>query len=383
MKDSQVISPMPRILYVITKAAPMGGAQKYVYDLAVAARDRGYGVVVAVGGTGALVDRLEAAHIRVVALPLAQQRSFIADLLTFGSLVPLVRLMRRERPDVVHVNSAKAGGLGALAARIAGVRRIIFTAHGWEFNAPRSFFSRAGIRLFSWLTVLLSHSTIAVSDAIRRDTRWWPFVSHKIVVIRNGLTCPTRVPRDEARATLAPRTVGRYWIGIASELSATKRVEDAINAFAQIAPRHPDAILVIMGDGREREALESLVRDLHLSLRVSFLGFVPDAATLFAAFDLFVHTSRSEALGYAILEAGCASLPVVATKVGGVAEIIPDAYHGVLVRREAPEQVAAAMESLMNDPRRAAEIGARLHARVAHAFSTARMLAETLALYVN
>lgn len=370
-----------KILYVITKAN-WGGAQRYVYDLATAAKEAGNDVaVIADGGGGLLTEKLAAADIRIIPLALRQHRTFIGDLLTFNSLFSLIRIFREERPDIVHVNSAKAGGLGALAARIARVPFIVFTAHGWEFNAPRNALSKIGIRLFSWLTVRLAHQTIAVSEAIRRDVRRWPGIGRRITVIPNGIDCPLPLSREEARATLSPHGVGKYWVGMISELNPTKRVADAIRAFSIIVPKHPEAILIVLGEGRERDRLEGLIRELHLGDNISLLGFRDDAPSLLKAFDLFVHASSSEALGYAILEAGCAALPVVATRVGGISEIIPDDDHGLLVRPLDPEALATAIESLMDDPRRAAELGARLHARVRNSFSKQKMVVETLALY--
>jgi len=368
-----------KILYVITKAN-WGGAQRYVYDLATAARDAGCDVAVVVGGTGLLAEKLVAANIRTIPLGLRQRRTFIGDLFTFSPLFSLMHLLRSEHPDVVHVNSAKAGGLGALGARIAGVPRIIFTAHGWEFNAPRPYLSKIGIRFFSWLTILLSHTTICVSDAIRRDVAWMPWVGRKLTVIHNGIACVPMLPREEARAALAPRTVGKYWVGMISELNPVKRVEDAIRSFALLAPQHPEAILVVLGEGRERQKLEDLIRELHVGNNVSLPGF-RQAPPLLKAFDLFLHTSGSEALGYAVLEAGCASLPVVATRVGGIPEIIPDDDHGLLVPPKNPGAVAAAIESLLRDPQHAAELGARLHARVQHTFSKEKMTLATFAEY--
>jgi len=369
-----------RILYVITKAN-WGGAQRYVYDLATASRDAGYDVAVAVGEAGPITDRLKAVGIRTILFGLRQRRTFIGDLLTFGPLFSLIRIFRDERPDIVHVNSAKAGGLGALAARIAHVPLIIFTAHGWEFNAPRSALSKIGIRLFSWFTMLLAHQTIAVSQAIGRDVYGWPGIGNRLIVIPNGIECPLMHSREEARVALAPRGIGHYWIGMVSELNQTKRVQDAIRAFSIIVPTHPEAILIVIGEGRERRALEDLIRELHLGRHVSLVGFRENASSLLKAFDLFLHTSSSEALGYAILEAGCATLPVVATRVGGIPEVIPDDYHGLLIPTYNPEALATAIESLMCDPRRAAELGARLHARVQNSFSKQKMISETLALY--
>lgn len=369
-----------RILYVITKAN-WGGAQRYVYDLAISARDAGNEVAVAVGGTGILTEKLRSASIRVIELPLRQERIFLLDLLTFSPLFSLVHLFRTEHPDVVHVNSAKAGGLGTLAARLVHVPRIIFTAHGWEFNAPRSHLSKIGIRFFSWLTILLSHATICVSDAIRRDIAWMPWVGRKLVVIHNGVACEPLLPRDEARRILCPHTTLSCWIGMLSELHPTKRIDDAIRAFAYIVPRHPNTGLFIISEGEERKKLENLVRDLHLGGSVVLLGFIQDAPQYFSAFDMFVHASQSEALSLAVLEAGCASLPVVATSVGGIPEIIPNDNYGLLVRPRDPKELAAAIESIMRDPRRAAELGENLHTRVRHSFSKRKMVSDTLALY--
>ena len=369
-----------KILYVITKAN-WGGAQKYVYDLATAAQAAGNEVAVAAGGTGPLTEHLGEAGVRVISLPLRQRRSFLADLVSVGSLAPLLRVIREERPDVLHVNSAKAGGLGALAGRLAHVPRIVFTAHGWEFNAPRSILARLGIRLFSWLTILFSHETICVSEAIRGDMAWLPGTKAKLTVIHNGIACVPLLSREDARAALSPHTVGRTWLGMVSELNPTKRVDDAIRAMRTVAERHPEAILVVIGEGRERRALEALIRELSLRDHVFLAGFREDAPRLMAAFDLFVHASRSEALGYAILEAGCACLPVVATRVGGIPEIIPDDDHGLLVAPEGPDALAAAIETYLTDTPRAREAGARLYARVTTQFTKAAMITRTLARY--
>ncbi len=369
-----------KILYVITKAN-WGGAQKYVYDLATAAQAAGHEVAVAVGGTGPLTEHLARAGVRTISLPLRQRRSFFADLVSIGSLAPLLRAIREERPNVLHVNSAKAGGLGALAGRLARVPRIVFTAHGWEFNAPRGALARIGIRLFSWLTVLLSHETICVSSAIRGDMAWLPGAKAKLTVIHNGIACAPLLAREDARAALSPHTVGRTWLGMVSELNPTKRVDDAIRAMRAVAEAHPEAILVVLGEGRERRALEALIRELSLRDHVFLAGFREDAPRLLAAFDLFVHASRSEALGYAILEAGCASLPVVATRVGGIPEIIPDDDHGLLVPPENPDALAAAILAYLADTPRVREAGARLHARVTTVFAKEKMLESTLRAY--
>lgn len=369
-----------RILYVITKAN-FGGAQRYVYDLAVAARDQGHDVAVVIGGTGPLAGKLDEAGIRTIPLDLRQHRTFIGDLLTFGSLFSLIRIFRDERPDIVHANSAKAGGLGALAARLVGIRRIIFTAHGWEFNAPRSTLSKAGIRLFSWITVLLSHTTICVSDAVRRDVAGLPGTKKKLLVVHNGVACDSLLSKSDARTALCSHASVSYWIGMLSELHPTKRVDDAIRAFSQVAAHHPDTGLFVIGEGKERERLEHLIQELKLEERVVLLGYIPDAPRYLGAFDLFVHSSQSEALALALLEAGCAMLPVVATRVGGIPEIIVDGRDGLLVPPHSPHDLARAIETLYANPEKARELALSLNARVQHDFTRGRMISETFALY--
>ena len=373
-----------RIMYVITKAN-WGGAQRYVYDMARAAQVAGhsvavvYGLPAQAGEKGELASRLAGEQILAFHLPtLARDIGILRD---FRSFLALLSLFRHERPDIVHVNSSKAGGLSCLAARIAGIPHIIFTAHGWAFNESRAWWQKAVIYKLVWLTILLSHKTICVSNAVFNDVAWMPFIRSKCIVIYNGVACEKLLTKEAARKSLAPPVVAKYWIGMLSELHPTKRVDDAIFAFALIAERHPEAALIVLGEGERRHELEQRIRDLHMSKRVILLGTVTDARHYLRAFDLFVHASASEALGLGILEAGCASLPVVATKVGGIPEIIPDNDHGLLVPPREPRALAEAMETLMDDPRRAAELGARLRARVTQIFKKEKMLSQTLALY--
>ena len=366
-----------KVLYVITKAN-WGGAQKYVFELASAAKAAGHDVAVAYGEPGKLAQVLEASGIRTRQIAGLGRDVSLGEV---SALVVLVRAIREESPHVLHVNSSKAGALGCLAGRLAGVPRIVFTAHGWGFNETRPWWQKALIFTASGITVWLSQTTICVSEAVARDIRRMPGVSGKLVVVRNGILCPTLLPREDARAKLSPPSIGKYWIGMVSELHPTKRVNDVIEAMRTVVAEHPEAQLVVIGEGEERERLRDLIRDLKLRDHVYLAGFVPEAATLLKAFDLFIQASVSEAMVFAVLEAACASLPVIATRVGGIPEIIPDNDHGILVPAKDPAAIAAGVLALMKDGHRAHELGARLHARVAAHFSREEMLSKTLALY--
>src|SRR3989344_3374737 len=250
-----------KILYVFS-TANWGGAQRYVYDLATAAKAEGHDVVVVYGEPGLLVERLEAAGVRTAALnSLVRDMGILREWRAFWTLY---RTLRTERPNVTHLNSSKAAGLGGLAARFARVPHIIFTAHGWAFNEARPWWQKIIIYKLAWLTLLLSHTTICVSEAIRRDTRWMPFATRKLVVIYSGVREPLYKSRDEARCALWQGHESGYWVGMLSELHPTKRVEDAIEALALVRRERPDAKLVVLGGGEERARLPTRIKERGL-----------------------------------------------------------------------------------------------------------------------
>ena len=158
--------PKKKILYLITKSN-WGGAQRYVFDLATSLNKEEYDVVVALGGTGRLVDELKNKKVRVI-----QLKSLERDISIFKeikSAIELFKIIKSEKPNILHINSSKAGGLGALIGRILGVPKIIFTAHGWAFNEDRPWRQKISIKTLHWLTILLSHTTITVSETTKRN----------------------------------------------------------------------------------------------------------------------------------------------------------------------------------------------------------------------
>jgi glycosyltransferase involved in cell wall biosynthesis len=370
--------PPSKVLIAITKSS-WGGAQRYVYDLATSLAGQGQDVAVAYGTPGLLNERLDAAGIRTI--PLSGLKRDVSLLDEPRAFFGLLSLLRRERPDVLHLNSSKAGALGALAGRLAGIPHIVFTAHGWAWNEDRPVWQKAVIAFFAYLTVLLSHATICVSQAVKHGARWMPLPASRFMVIRNGLRPPSFLPREEARTALAPAAGASIWIGMLSELHPTKRVIDAVNAFALIARRHPDAALVILGGGQEYTDLELLIYERGLAGRVVLCGFVPEGVRYLRAFDIFLHTSLSEALPYAPLEAGLAGLPVVATRVGGIPEIVENRRSGILVPPLRPDLVAVALAEYLDDPALAESFGTALKERVTASFGVDEMVEKTLRAY--
>jgi len=356
-----------KILYGITKSN-FGGAQRYVFELATEAKRMGHDVAVLSGGQGALVKNLTKEKIKVIALNELERDISIAK--EFSSFLGILKILREERPDVFHINSSKMGGLGGLAGRLAGVRKIVFTTHGWAFNEPRPLWQKVIIKFFVWLTILLSHKTICVSEKTRRDVEGWPFIKNKLIIINNGIR----------EFNLTPRTDNSFTVGTTSELHRVKGLDILLLAWNKFVKKHK-AVLMIFNEGGERKNLQNMATNLGISDSVVFKGFVDNARSFLSGFDIFCLPSRSEAMPYGLLEAGLAGLAVIATPVGGVPEVIESGVNGVLVPVEDAETLFSTLILLAEDEDLRKRLGANLKSSIQENFSFEKMLENTLALY--
>lgn len=379
-----------KVLYLITKSN-WGGAQRYVYDLATHLPKDRYEAVVAFGGDGILKTRLEEAGIRTVRIGgLERDIRFFREP---GVFFEIFALIKKERPAVVHLNSTKIGGIGGLAARLLGVPRIIFTAHGWAFKEKRPFFARQAIAFLSWVTMLLVHTTILVSKDDEERVRAFPRVSRKTKLIYNGIDRITFEEKSAARKMLlgekSPHLGSEVvWIGTIAELHKNKGVAYALEAFSIFLKRPRDEangnarfIFAVIGEGEERQSLERFAAEQKISDRVFFLGYRGNAASLLKAFDIFILPSLKEGLPYAVLEAGRAKVPVIATNAGGVREIVDDMTSGIVVKAKRPREIEQALAFLVSHDRERREFAERLKETVEKKFALPRMVAETTPLY--
>jgi|CXWK01.1.fsa_nt_gi glycosyltransferase involved in cell wall biosynthesis len=368
-----------KILFAITKGT-WGGAQKYVFDLATEISQHDFEVTVLCGTGGTLAAKLAEHGVRVIELPdLARDVSLSKD---FASFYKLYETLRAERPDILHLNSSKMGAMGALAGRLARVPKIIFTGHGWAWNENRSFLSKTLITIIHWLTVLLTHHTITVSQKTKSEVERLPFINpSKLELIYNGVHDVDYIERFAARAELGSTISEKFWIGTISELHKNKGLDTLVRAFADLAAVHPNTTLVIIGEGEERRSLTSLIARLGLRKQVHLLGFKENASRFLKSLDVFVLSSRTEAFPYVILEAGLAQLPVVATRVGGIPEVIIDQNNGLLVPSGNTFATANALRILLEDSAQAAELGHNLRKTVEERFSVDTMVQKTIAVY--
>lgn len=321
----------PRLLLLIT-LAEIGGAQTYVMSLLPALTER-FDVTVAAWGPGPLPEAARAAGAEYI--PLRYVQRSLHPLRDLAGLVELVRLCRRIRPEIVHANSSKAGVLGRAAATIARVPVRVFTVHGWAFKAHHG----PAARVYLWADRLmrpLTTATICVAESERRAGLDAGTASaDSLVVIPNAVDATGfRQARLDGEPPLI-LAVGR--------LKEPKDFPTLARALRRLEPGSFQA--QIAGDGPDRDQLEQL-----LPPGAVLLGDRDDVPELLGGADVFALASRSEGMPMSILEAMAAGVPVVASAVGGVPELVGDGETGLLVPAGDDEALADALRRLLEDP---------------------------------
>lgn len=305
-----------KILFVITKSN-WGGAQKYVYDLAVTYRDKGYETIVALGGNGELAVRLTEEKIPVIHL-----RTLKNDMDMLGSIptfLELMRVFRKEKADIIHLNSSKIGLFGGIAGMFTSAK-VIFTAHSWPFNEERGEAQKKILRLLMQTTVFLSDRTICNSKNTVQTLMAPDFVRRKCEIIYNGIR---PISFKESSAFFSERNIEKKEeIALVSigELHESKGFDLALKHLSKLTRLSWE--WHILGEGKERKNLEELIEKLDLKERVFLHGHVKDASTYLNSFDVFFLPSRTEGLAYVAIEALQTNLPIIASNAGGIPEVL-------------------------------------------------------------
>ncbi len=299
--------------------------------------------------------------------------------------VRLAARLRREGARLVHTHNATPHLYGGVAAAIARARtgarfpRVLHTKHGRNApDVPRKVLLNRIASTFSDRVVAVSEDAAAVArDVERVDPR-------RIVTIPNGVDTREFRPGGDPRAARAALGVPQdgFHVGCVARLAAVKDHGTLLAAFERVLRAIPGAHLTLIGDGPERAALTDRARALGIAGAVTFAGAHPDVAPLLAAFDAFALSSVSEGNSLTLMEAAAAGLPIVATRVGGNAEIVEDGVTGLLVPPRDPARFAEALLALAGRADRAA-LGAAGRARVDQRFGLETMARRYHELYAE
>ncbi len=355
-----------KILYVIT-CGDRGGSQVTLLDL-VRNLPAGFEAVVASGQHGFLEQGCRKTGIPFRRVPgLVREIHPLRDLAAF---LHLILLIRRERPDVVHAHTSKAGILARLAAWVTQTPSV-FTAHTWSFDADLPYPVRWLAVPLEKLAAWVSGTIIVVSDAnAGKALRRAIAPSHRIVRIWVGIPDTGLLARPGAHDPVTLVMVARFM--------EQKDHKLLLHALKEV---HGNWILLLAGHGPLLEQTQALARQLGLEGKVQFLGERPDVPDLLAQADIFVLASRWEGLPRVILEAMRAGLPVVATDVGGVSEMVDDGVTGFLTPPGDLVRLRERIQVLIDSAELSAMLGASARRRFERDFQIETCVRKTVAVY--
>ena len=352
--DSNLLTRRLRVAQVITKFT--AGAGAITLHGAVALDQRRYAVTILAPDGGPLADRAESAGLEMVVL-----RHMVPDLDPVSDLRcmrELVRLLRSGRYDLVHTHSAKAGAIGRSAARAVGVPAIVHSLHGFPFHEFQSWARRRAYlaierRLARFTDQFVTDGTWVAAEAIRLGISSPERIRAISSPVDTNVRPATEAARAEARRALrlpADATI----VGTVARLDQQKDPLNLIRAIAALD--RPDMFCVWIGDGSLRRSMEEQVRRHRLEGRFLLVGERIDVPTLLPAFDAFVMPSLYEGLPCAIVEAMACGVPVVATAVNSVPEVVIPGRTGLLVRPRDARSLARALAYLLDHPEHAARM---------------------------
>lgn len=375
-----------KVLHAITRL-DKGGSSENTLLSAVGLARKGYSVDVIFGETRDVNIQLlhEAEKCGVELIEEADLIRHIHPVRDLFAFLNITHFLRDKKYDIVHTHSSKAGMICRAAAKIAGVKTIIYTPHGHVFYG---YFGK----VFTSIIILAERIAAFVTDAIIGLTQaecdeWLSFgigERSKYTAIASGID----FKRLESDLSLSGRDLreelgipaGKTLVGSIGRFVDIKGYRYFIDAAAVIAKKRDDIYFVLAGDGPLREEYLEMLKTNGLEHRFHLIGWQERAANVIKAMDIFVLSSLNEGMGRVIIEAMCLGKPVIATKVGGVPSVVSD-DTGILIEPGSAEAIEGAISRLMEDPSRAREMGRRAREKAISGYSSDKMVEDLDALY--
>lgn len=365
---------MRRVLY-ITTAAEFGGAPLHVLQVMEYMVKKGHEVGLVAAPEPRLMEGARALGVKLFPNP-----HFVRPIKPwkdFRALWPVFHAIKVFNPDLVHAHSTKAGYAARLACALLR-KPVIFTAHGWAFTEGRSPIARKLLALAERLAAKVTAKIICVSEHDRQlALRWKVARPEQLVVIHNGVD-----PRPFLETDGSPirEELGLNEGPVLTFVGRLAPPKDPVTLLSAVKDL-PNGVLLIVGDGELQPQVERYIAENGLNRRVKLLGERRDVPRILAASDIFVLSSRWEGLPYTIIEAMMAGLPVVATRVGGIPELVEEGVTGYLVPPKDPDALVKAIHKLLGDPSLRHRMGEAGREKALQGFALDRMLRETERVY--
>jgi glycosyltransferase involved in cell wall biosynthesis len=370
-------------LHVITRLTLGGSAENTIASM-VALEAAGYTGPLAVGvaaSDAASVDDARRRGVLLLDVPALGREVGVRDI---AALVHLWRLMRARRPAIVHTHTSKAGFVGRLAARLAGVPAVIHQPHGHIFYG---YYDGGLTTMYVGLERLAARWTDRIITLTERGTE--EHLVREIGRRAQYRSVPSGVPTAALRASTPTRSAARARLGIPPDafvvvglgrLVPVKGFDVLVAALPALVTAVPSTRVLLVGDGPERAALEAQAAVLGVRDRLVLVGATPAIGVCLAAGDVLAAPSRNEGMGRALVEAMALGLPVVGAEVGGIPAVIADGETGHLVPPGDDAALAEALIELGRDAALAVKLGAAAAAR-AELFSSDVANARMRAVY--
>ncbi len=375
-----------KVIHIITRLDKGGSAENTFLTLKGLDKSRYQVSLIAGPVDDPSQDRrshLEESGVRYIQVP--QLRRNIHLFYDFSALLKTFRLLRRERPDIVHTHTSKAGLLGRLAAKLAGIPSIIHTPHGHVFFGYFGALKTRMFILFEKLASRITDKIVALTPREKSDYLSYKVTSEeKLVVIPSGIELHKcqHAPREERfklkKGLGIPETSAV--VGTAGRLVPVKGPQFLLKAFKQVISEHPDTYLVFAGDGPLRKSLEKNAVVMGLAKKIIFAGWRDDMARVLSVFDVFCLPSLNEGMGRVLVEAMALGKPIVASDVGGIPDLIIPGKNGFLVPPRNPGELARQILFLVKNREEAAKLG-RAGKEMVSVFSDEIMVQKIAELY--
>lgn len=335
-----------KVLHITSTRYGIGGVEKLLLDMSARHDTERFEISYCnlfcdAGGDGAFPKELRARGLNVIEIP--GNRWVDVPKMAFR----LAKVIRSERFDLIHLHMLQATIVGGFAAMLSrGVKRVVTKHYTRNLsNHP------AAIKKLDNFFTKTSDKVYAISEYVKADMVADSIPAEKIVVIYNGTDISAFDKLAEENSTVLDRiSDGEFLIGTAGSLTERKGQKYLLEAIPIVAATHPNVRLLVIGEGPERERLNSVLKEIDIGDRIEMLGFQKNVASLLKSLDLYVHPSINEPFGIAILEAMAAGKCVVATNVDGVPEIVRNGETGLLVDPSDPAELAKAIIHFIENP---------------------------------